>query len=236
MDTYSNYFNFPEIEYEIDLNKNPDNNGFWNKAKPIPIGSPGPAGEPKVTIRGQHHHHDLYLAIHVDDNKPWAGKDRLTLCFESNAECGINRGKVLLRYDFIVCGNECQSLYSESYDNANSWIFICSPAPDYIQGALYQDEKLCYWEMVVKINFNFLKKMWKINPDSFGMYVQILDYIGKFKFIRYGFPEIAIGDKNVVDFIPASEQWARGCLVELPVVSRKPLWIIDKFVDQRKVA
>jgi len=204
MSSKKNYFDFPECGDSIDIHE--DYNSYkWNKASLIKLGS---NRNPKVVVKGQYHENELYLDFEIQDNSLRIAEDSLTICIDSSRAIQPSPENVLLGYE-LTFGDEGRRLTCIECDNSNYVWKEQRPAPSYIDWEITKDALHCYWNTIVKINFEGLIPL-DINPDSFGLYIKVLDYNGAIKPANYYYPEAAHGDVNNPDYIPPHEQWAIG--------------------------
>lgn len=216
MGDHEPYFDFPPIDKAINIHGSFDK-AEWKKANSLKLGGNGKA---KVIIKGQHFNDILYVHFEIDDNTLRKEEDSLTICIDSKKAVKPSPENILIGCEFTFDENGSILTYLECDNDDNIWK-VFSPDSEYIKSEIKTDSSNSYWSGMIQINFVDLKEQYGINPDSFGLYIKVLDYDGRENNpAPYYWPITAYYDDSYPYRIPPHEQWAIGRFVNLTKIKK----------------
>lgn len=193
----------------------------WKKAIPLNFG-----GE-KVKGLGQYHNDHLYLYFKIQDNSLLDLDDKLFICVDLNDAIGANPGNGLVWYTFAFENSDGHSFYSDKKYEDEQWGNFQSPAPYYVRSWIHKDELFNYWEAVVDIDFNSItisgSELIGIHPQSFGLYLKVVDYTTDHDFTPAAWPIDNVEDGEDPYFIAPQTQWAEGRFLKRSTTKSKPI-------------
>ena len=225
-----NFFYIPENKKVIDILA-PYNMDDWRKSNLIKFGGNDTL---KVKVKSQHNGDTLYMYFEITDEQLINGDDSITICINSNNKSEPSPENVLLRYELTLDDETGRLFYFECNNDEYNWGEQL-PVPDYIECNVNKDSFHSIWTAAIKIDFACLK-LYGINPQSFGLYIKVLDFKGVGSPLNHYWPVTAMEKRKDPYYIPPYEQWAIGRFVaELrkPRPRRPRLLKISKFINSR---
>lgn len=214
MKRFTNYFDFPECGKLLNIHDSYEGS-YWSNARLVKLGN---KRNPEVVIKGQHHGNMLYLYFEIQDSTLKQAEDSLTICIDSSKKIQPGPKNILLGYELTFNETAGRLTYKECDNNNKIWIEK-SFKPPYFDCEIKKDPHHSYWSAMVQINFEDLKSL-DINPDSFGLYIKVLDFNSANKPVDYYYPVTAHRDDKNPDYIPPHEQWAIGRFLKKQAVDK----------------